>query len=53
MDPNALAMPPRATIQQAAGFARPMTKIAFADQIDYVLDTVVANWRELVRTAFF
>ncbi len=47
-DPNTLAMPPRATIQQAAGFALAMTKIAFAGQIDDVLDTVAANWRELV-----
>jgi len=47
-DPNALAMPPRATIQQAAGFALAMTKIAFAGKTDDVLDTVAANWRELL-----
>jgi pyruvate dehydrogenase (quinone) len=47
-DPNALAMPPRATIQQAAGFALAMTKIALSGQVDDVLDTVAANWRELV-----
>jgi pyruvate dehydrogenase (quinone) len=47
-DPNALAMPPRATIKQAAGFALAMSKIAFAGQVDDVLDTVAANWRELV-----
>jgi pyruvate dehydrogenase (quinone) len=47
-DANALAMPPRATIQQAAGFALAMTKIAFSGQVDDVLDTVAANWRELV-----
>jgi pyruvate dehydrogenase (quinone) len=47
-DRNVLAMPPRATIQQAAGFALAMTKIAFAGQIDDVLDTVAANWREMV-----
>jgi pyruvate dehydrogenase (quinone) len=47
-DPNVLAMPPRATIEQAAGFALAMTKIAFAGQIDDVLDTVAANWRKLV-----
>jgi len=47
-DPNALAMPPRATIQQAAGFALAMTKMAFAGEIGDVLDTVAANWRELV-----
>jgi pyruvate dehydrogenase (quinone) len=47
-DPKVLAMPPRATIQQAAGFALAMTKVVFAGQIDDVLDTVAANWRELV-----
>ena len=47
-DPNALAMPPRATIQQAAGFALAMTKIAFGGNTNDVLDTVAANWRELV-----
>jgi len=47
-DPNALAMPPRATIQQAAGFALAMTKIAFGGKADDVLDTVAANWRELL-----
>jgi pyruvate dehydrogenase (quinone) len=41
-------MPPRATIQQAAGFALAMTKIAFTGEIGDVLDTVAANWRELV-----
>jgi pyruvate dehydrogenase (quinone) len=41
-------MPPRATIPQAAGFALAMTKIAFSGQVDDVLDTVAANWRELV-----
>ena len=47
-DPNALAMPPRATIKQAAGFALAMTKVAFGGQVNDVLDTVAANWRELV-----
>jgi pyruvate dehydrogenase (quinone) len=47
-DPNALAMPPRATIQQAAGFALAMTKIAFGGKTDDALDTVAANWRELL-----
>jgi pyruvate dehydrogenase (quinone) len=47
-DANALAMPPRATIQQAAGFALAMTKIAFGGKTDDVLDTVAANWRELL-----
>ena len=47
-DPNALAMPPRATVQQAAGFALAMTKLAFGGKTDDVLDTVAANWRELL-----
>jgi pyruvate dehydrogenase (quinone) len=47
-DPNVLAMPPRATIQQAAGFALAMTKIAFTGRLDDALDTVAANWRELI-----
>jgi len=47
-DSNALAMPPRATIQQAAGFALAMTKLAFGGKKDDVLDTVAANWRELL-----
>jgi len=47
-DPNVLAMPPKATIQQAAGFALAMTKLAFAGEMDDVLDTVAANWREVV-----
>jgi pyruvate dehydrogenase (quinone) len=47
-DPNVLAMPPKATIQQAAGFALSMTRLAFAGQIDDVADTVAANWREIV-----
>jgi pyruvate dehydrogenase (quinone) len=47
-DPNVLAMPPKATIQQAKGFALAMTKMAFAGEIDDVLDTVMANWREFV-----
>jgi thiamine pyrophosphate-dependent acetolactate synthase large subunit-like protein len=46
-DPNALAMPPRATIKQAAGFALAMTKVAFGGQVNDVLDTVAASWREL------
>jgi len=47
-DPNALAMPPRATVQQAADFALAMTKLAFGGKTDDVLDTVAANWRELL-----
>jgi pyruvate dehydrogenase (quinone) len=47
-DPNVLAMPPKATVHQAAGFALAMTKIAFTGQLDDALDTVAANWRELI-----
>ena len=31
-DPNVLAMPPKATMQQAKGFALAMTKMAFAGE---------------------
>jgi pyruvate dehydrogenase (quinone) len=44
-DPDVLSMPPKATIKQAEGFALAMTKMAFAGQVDDVLDTVMANWR--------
>jgi pyruvate dehydrogenase (quinone) len=47
-DPNVLAMPPRATVQQAKGFALAMTKMAFTGELDDVLDTVMANWRDMV-----
>jgi pyruvate dehydrogenase (quinone) len=46
-DPNVLAMPPKATVQQAKGFALAMTKMAFAGELDDVMDTVMANWRDL------
>jgi pyruvate dehydrogenase (quinone) len=46
-DPNVLAMPPKATIQQSKGFAMAMTRMAFAGEAADVLDTVMANWREL------
>ena len=44
-DPNVLAMPPKATIQQAKGFALAMTKMAFTGELGDVTDTVMANWR--------
>jgi pyruvate dehydrogenase (quinone) len=47
-DPNVLAMPPKATVQQAKGFALAMTKMAFTGEAADVLDTVMANWREFV-----
>ena len=46
-DPNVLSMPPKATIQQAAGFALAMTKMAFSGELGDVMDTVMANWRYL------
>jgi pyruvate dehydrogenase (quinone) len=46
-DPNVLAMPPKATVHQAKGFALAMTKMAFTGELEDVLDTVMANWREL------
>jgi pyruvate dehydrogenase (quinone) len=47
-DPNVLSMPPKATIQQAKGFALAMTRMAFAGELDDVTDTVAANWRSMV-----
>ena len=44
-DPNVLAMPPKATVQQAMGFALAMTKVAFSGDVHEVLDTVAANWK--------
>ena len=46
-DPNVLSMPPKATIQQAKGFALAMTKMAFTGELKDVTDTVMANWRYL------
>jgi pyruvate dehydrogenase (quinone) len=46
-DPNVLSMPPKATIQQAEGFALAMTKMAFTGELGDVADTVMANWRSL------
>jgi pyruvate dehydrogenase (quinone) len=46
-DPNVLSMPPKATIEQAKGFALAMTKMAFTGELDDVTDTVMANWQYL------
>jgi pyruvate dehydrogenase (quinone) len=46
-DANVLSMPPKATIQQAKGFALAMTKMAFTGELKDVTDTVMANWRYL------
>ncbi|MGA9819999.1 MAG: thiamine pyrophosphate-dependent enzyme [Desulfobaccales bacterium] len=45
-DPNVLAMPPKSNIQQAKGFALAMTKMAFTGDLDDVMDTVMANWKD-------
>ncbi len=47
-DKNVLAMPPKATVKQAKGFALAMAKMAFGGQVDDVLDTVATNWREFI-----
>jgi pyruvate dehydrogenase (quinone) len=47
-DPNVLSMPPKATVKQAEGFALAMTKMAFSGELHDVLDTVMANWRNMV-----
>jgi pyruvate dehydrogenase (quinone) len=47
-DKNVLAMPPKATVQQAKGFALAMTRMVFGGQIEDVLDTVATNWREII-----
>src|SRR6516225_6464579 len=47
-DPNVLSMPPKATIQQAEGFALAMTRMAFTGELDDVMDTVMANWRNMI-----
>ena len=46
-DPNVLAMPPKVTVQQTKALALAMTKIAFTGELDDVMDTVMANWRNL------
>jgi pyruvate dehydrogenase (quinone) len=46
-DPNVLAMPPKATLTQAKGFALAMTKMVFAGELDDVTGTVTSNWRIL------
>jgi pyruvate dehydrogenase (quinone) len=50
-DPNVLSMPPKATIEQAKGFALAMTKMAFTGELDDVTDTVMANWRSFLPEA--
>jgi pyruvate dehydrogenase (quinone) len=47
-DPNVLSMPPKASIQQAKGFALAMTRMTFTGEVEDVLDTVMANWRNMV-----
>lgn len=47
-DPNVLAIPPKATIEEAKGFALAMTKMAFSGDLKDVTDTVMSNWRSLL-----
>src|SRR5690349_19154503 len=46
-DPHVLAMPPKATLAQAKGFALAMTKMVFAGELDDATGTVTSNWRLL------
>jgi pyruvate dehydrogenase (quinone) len=46
-DPHVLAMPPHATVRQAKGFALAMTKMSLHGQAEELVDTVMANWRNL------
>jgi len=46
-NPHVLAMPPKATIAEAKGFALAMTRMAFAGELGDVTDTVMSNWRLL------
>jgi pyruvate dehydrogenase (quinone) len=47
-DPNVLSLPPKATVAQAKGFALAMTRMAFGGELDDVMDTVMANWRNVI-----
>jgi pyruvate dehydrogenase (quinone) len=47
-DPNVLSMPPKATVKQAEGFALAMTRMAFTGELPDVMDTVMANWRNMI-----
>jgi pyruvate dehydrogenase (quinone) len=47
-DPNVLSLPPKATVKQAEGFALAMTRMSFTGELDDVLDTVMANWRNMI-----
>jgi len=47
-DKNVLAMPPKATIEQATGFSLAMMKMVFTGRTRDVLDTVAANWRDMI-----
>ena len=46
-NPSVLPMPPKATIQQAKGFALPMIRTVFTAELDDVLDAVMANGRNV------
>ena len=42
-----LAMPPKATIAEARGFALARTKMVFAGELDDVTGAIKSNWRML------
>ncbi|MBE7171700.1 MAG: hypothetical protein INR73_14005 [Williamsia sp.] len=46
-DPNALAMPPKASFKQMAGMAEAMTKLMLGGKMEEVLDTVKSNYKHL------
>jgi pyruvate dehydrogenase (quinone) len=47
-DPNALSMPPKATYEEARGFALAMTRMVMDHRADQVLELVKDNIREMV-----
>jgi pyruvate dehydrogenase (quinone) len=48
-DPNALAMPPKASFDQMKGFATAMTKMMFNGQMDQVVAIIKSNYKHLAE----
>ncbi|KAA8483400.1 pyruvate dehydrogenase (quinone) [Arcticibacter tournemirensis] len=46
-DPNALAMPPKATFDQMKGFAVSMTKMMFNGKVDEVIAIIKSNYKHI------
>lgn len=46
-DPNALAMPPKAELDQIRGFALSMTKLMLSGRMDEVIDTIKSNYKHI------